>query len=112
MSGVPQGVSTGMALFNIFVGNMDGGIECTLSKSADDTKLCGAVDTLEGRDAIPRDLHRLVKWDCATFMKSNKAKYKVLHMAWGNPKRKYRLNGLRVALKRRSWGCWLTRSST
>ncbi|KAJ7404297.1 hypothetical protein WISP_146823 [Willisornis vidua] len=55
MSEVLEGSVLGPALFNIFVGDTDSGIECTLSKFADDTKLGGAIDTLEERNVIQRD---------------------------------------------------------
>jgi len=92
-SGVPQGSVLGSVMFNIFVRDMDSGIECVLCKFANDTKVCGAVNTLEGRDAIQRDLDRLERWACMNFIKLTKAKCKVLHLGWGNAEHKYRLGG-------------------
>jgi len=48
-------------LISIFVKDTDSGIECTLSKFTDDTKLSGEVDTVEGRDAYQRNLNMLKK---------------------------------------------------
>jgi len=108
---IPQGSVLGLVIFNNFVGDMDRGILCGLSKFAENTKPRGAVDVLEGRDAIQRDPASIERWARTTLTKLNKDKCKVLHLGQAIPSTDtgWAKSGLSAVLKRRIWQCLLTK---
>ena len=93
MSDVPQGSVLGPILLNIFVSDIDSGVECTLSKFADDTKLWNVVNTTKGQEAIQRHPDRLEQWAQMNLIRFNKSKCKVLHLGHGNPHYHYKVGG-------------------
>ena len=69
-------------LFNIFINDVDSGIERTLSSM---------VNTSEGWDTIQRDLDRLEQWAQENLIQYNKSKCKVLHLGHSNSCYQYNL---------------------
>ncbi|KAJ7411111.1 RNA-directed DNA polymerase from mobile element jockey-like protein [Willisornis vidua] len=90
-TGLLQGSDLVHDLFNFFINDLDAGLKGILSKFADDTKLEGAADSLEGSKALQRNLDRLEDWAMTNHMKLDKGKCHILHLEWGNPGCSYRL---------------------
>ena len=57
---VPQRLTLGLTLFNIFINDLDDGIESTLTSFADNTKLGDEVDMFEGRVILQSELARTI----------------------------------------------------
>ena len=68
-------------LLNLFINDLDNGVECTLSKFAD--KL-GVANITDGRAAIHRDLAWVKNWAERNLTKFNRVECKVLHLGRNN----------------------------
>lgn len=73
-SGVSQGSILGLVLFNLLINDLDAGVGSIIGKFADDAKLRGAVDSLEGQEVLQRDLNRLEHCAVVNGMKLNKSR--------------------------------------
>lgn len=51
-----------LVLFNTFIYDRDAGVECTISKIADDTQTGGATDSLKGRETLQSNVDRSEHW--------------------------------------------------
>lgn len=94
-SSVLHSSALGIALFSIFINDLEAGVECILSKLIDDTEMGGTVDPLLGQEALQDDLDRLG-------MKFNKGRCWVLCLGWRNTRHRHRLGGECEHVQRRA----------
>src|SRR5271163_2259545 len=93
LSGVPQGSVLGPVLFTIFINDLDEGIRNKILKFADDTKLVGAVGTIEEVRLMREDVKKLEEWSNVWQLKFNGDKCKVLHFGKNNKREIYEIDG-------------------
>ena len=95
-SGVPQGSVLGPLLFVVYINDIDHGLKSTVSKFADDTKLCGIANSHADQLDIQEDLDKLAQWSEKWLMKFNPSKCKVMHIGRNNIKYDYKLFGKKI----------------
>jgi len=67
------------------------------------------VDSVEGREALQRDLDRLESWKITNHMTFNKSKCRILLPEWGSPGYVYKMGNERLERRpaERNLGVWV-----
>lgn len=86
-SRILQGLILGLALFNLFINNLDDGEQCTLRKFTDNTKLGGVANSPKSHTVIQHNLDRLSDEN----LKVQQGKLEVLHLGKNNSRHQYML---------------------
>ncbi|KAJ7421780.1 rna-directed dna polymerase from mobile element jockey-like [Willisornis vidua] len=73
------------------------------SKFADATKVGGAVNSLEDREVLQRDLDKLEDCAITNHMRFNREKCQILHLEWGNPRCTYRMRNEMLKSSATEW---------
>ncbi|CAM5171781.1 unnamed protein product [Natator depressus] len=97
-SGVPQGSVLGPVLFNIFINDLEKGVNSEVSKFTDDTKLLKIVKSQADCEEIQKDLTKLGDWATKWQMKFNVDKCKVMNIGKYNPNYTYTMMGSKLAV--------------
>ena len=88
-SGVPQGSVLGPTLFLMFINNLEDGVQNTVLKFADDTKLYTEVTKEVGGEQLHEYLDKCTEWANQWMMEFNMSKCKVLHAGRTNIMKEY-----------------------
>uniref|UniRef100_A0A8C3FHN3 Reverse transcriptase domain-containing protein n=1 Tax=Chrysemys picta bellii TaxID=8478 RepID=A0A8C3FHN3_CHRPI len=104
-SGVPRGSVLGPILFNLFINDLEKGVNSEVANFADDTKLLKIVKTKADCEELQKDLTKLSDWATKWPMKFNVDKCKVMHLGKNNPSYTYNMMGANLATtnQERSW---------